>query len=489
MFNDLKEKDIKTIIKKYDLTDTAKIIKFIEKEGDNFGTKNLYFIVEYANFKRLKKKPYFHNERFLKVLSKQLPDMWGTTLKIVDPMCGVGIFLPLIIEKYKDKTKLTIELYDSDEDTIQIARALSKRLSLKRSFGVRFINGNYLSKKTYEQVDLLISDIPNDRYSNAKLRANYPLFVGWNKQINSIPPLLLRKLEGLTKYAICVVPKSFLTSNEYEEARSIISKFRIERIIDLDTYTSIGVNNENIALFVNFRKENTPGNSVDIYSARTDKESKINQRFLTSKTYPNWIMFRNTFFNRIAREMKFDVFNTMKISLPKTHNTLDRNGSVWVVKPENLNSENEFHKLYDGNDLFINEEDIKPNTNLAKTIDRDDLYAAYISNSKITVAKKPVGATVSNSFVLLEIKDEYKHLLTDEHIEFYNSEEFKKFYKIATNFSSQSLTVNNSTVFYFGLNNFNDGEEKEQTETSFVDFDEPESNPNESTEEEFPDFN
>ncbi|UUD35298.1 hypothetical protein NPA07_00235 [Mycoplasmopsis caviae] len=170
MFGSLTEKNIKDIIKKEQLTEIKNLIKYIEKNPKFMDVKSMYQLAQYANFLRLGQKPFYADDSLLNSIFKRLPNIRSKELTIVDPLCGVGIFLPLIIEKYGDKDKLSITFYDTDEDTIAIARALSKMIKLKITFGVSFQKADFLAKRTNEPIDLLISDLPNTRMSHPVLQ-------------------------------------------------------------------------------------------------------------------------------------------------------------------------------------------------------------------------------------------------------------------------------------------------------------------------------
>lgn len=465
MFGSLTERNIKDIIKKEKLTDVKYLIKYIEKNPKLMDVRSMYQVAQYANCLRLGQKPFYTDESLLNSIYKRLPNIRGKELTIVDPLCGVGIFLPLIIEKYGDKNKLSITFYDVDNETINIARALSKMIKLKVTFGVSFQNADFLMKRTNEPINLLIGDFPNIRMSHPTLRKKYPSLTKENKLLQSFAPLYLMQSKKWAKYIVTVLTKNFLSTNEYEELRNDISKFTIDHIVDLDTLGYNGISNENIIIFANLAKKVSMSNTTVVYSAKFEKLHEINQRFLTSKTYPNWILYRNTFFNSIARRMNFNSLNIMKNSIPQT--TYNESNSVWLIQPLNLNNKNKYVKNNNGTDLFVSLNLIKPNTNLAKTLERKDLYILYMNTNQISVVPKPANVAVSDKLYMLEPLAQ----ITEKDLEFFNSKDFRHFYQIATNFSSRSSSVDTSSVFYFGLLQEDDVEtNKKQSETQEYDF-------------------
>ena len=61
----------------------------------------------------------------------------------------------------------------------------------------------------------------------------------------------------------------------------------------------------------------------------------------------------------------------------------------------------------------------------------------------------PKNCIADGSVALLKAKEDIK--ITQKHLEYYSSEEFTEYYKIARNRGTRSLNIDNNSVKFFGL--------------------------------------
>jgi DNA (cytosine-5)-methyltransferase 1 len=61
------------------------------------------------------------------------------------------------------------------------------------------------------------------------------------------------------------------------------------------------------------------------------------------------------------------------------------------------------------------------------------------------------GNTIADGSVALLTLKNGSRLPTEKDIEFYGSKEFEKFYRVARNYGTRSLNIDNNSVFFFGL--------------------------------------
>lgn len=449
MFADLTEKKVIEIIEEFKLQDTKKLIKYIEKNPLNLEKIEMYQLASYANNIRKGEKPSYIETNLLNSIKKNLPSINKRTIEITDPYCGVGIFLPILLEKYElSKAKINFTFMDNDKDTIDVARALCKMLYLKKGRNVSFKVSEFLRKRTLK-ADLLISNFPYYRSSYNTLRKQFPGLVKGLPGVQSIASLYLKKALVFAKYLVVILPKNFLFANEFHKHRAHLSRRNIDAIIDLDTKGFVNQQFESILLFAQTDKKLDLSNNTEIYNVKQERSHLINQRFMTSATYPNWVLYRNTFFNSVAKSMYFNAFKPSRQVIDKLEKN-QSDDSIWVIQPFNITENNKL--IHTENDTYVQSKNIKPNTNVAKNLNKKT-YILNINNQKIQVLEKPVGTAISDKLFLLEF-DETKFSevkFDNKYIKYFNSSEFFDFYQLATNYSSKSLTIDTNTIFYFGL--------------------------------------
>ena len=63
---------------------------------------------------------------------------------------------------------------------------------------------------------------------------------------------------------------------------------------------------------------------------------------------------------------------------------------------------------------------------------------------------KSENTITDGSVALLTLKNGSR-LPTEKDLEYYSSKEFEKFYRVARNYGTRSLNIDNNSVFFFGL--------------------------------------
>ncbi|QSF13571.1 DNA methyltransferase [Mycoplasma sp. Mirounga ES2805-ORL] len=466
MANKLTEKTLSRLSKKYKLSKSTNLISFINENPENFENIELYQIAQYFDSKRRGEKPYYIELETLELIKNRLPEIKKKDIYIVDPICSVGIFLPMLIEKYGNKDKISFEFFDKDPETIEVARALWKLESHKRNISMSFQKKEFLNKRVNKNIDLMIGNFPNARTAHRVIRKEHPGLVKGHKQIQSYSTIYVKKAFVWSEYIVSIVPKNFLFTDEYKPVRDVMSKTNIHNIIDMDTKGFFNLKNENIILFNDFKTKLDYSNRVSVYSMKFKRDHHVNQKLLTSKTYPNWIIYRNGFFSRIARSLKLNTFNISRNVIPNI--TDDPYNAYWVIRGDNFDENSKIVKIPE-TDIYVHDDEIVSNTNLSKTLHRPDLYVLKSTLEKMQVDQKPRDTAASEKLIILELKENEREL-TEEDIKMLNSSDFKNYFNIATNFSSRSKTVDSITSFYLGK--LDDQEEKDLSETTSISLDE-----------------
>ena len=82
-------------------------------------------------------------------------------------------------------------------------------------------------------------------------------------------------------------------------------------------------------------------------------------------------------------------------------------------------------------------------------MNRDDVYLTPNMTYYPRVIRKPKNCVTNGSVAILENKSAFS--IKQKHIDFWNSELFTEYYKIARNYSTRSLNIDKNSVYYFGL--------------------------------------
>lgn len=84
-----------------------------------------------------------------------------------------------------------------------------------------------------------------------------------------------------------------------------------------------------------------------------------------------------------------------------------------------------------------------------KYLHRDDVYMTPNMTYNPRLMKKQKGYVVNGSVALLIPKYDFE--LSNEQMLYIASDEFRQFYKIARNYQTRSLNIDNSSVYWFGI--------------------------------------
>ena len=100
-----------------------------------------------------------------------------------------------------------------------------------------------------------------------------------------------------------------------------------------------------------------------------------------------------------------------------------------------------------GYDSYIN---FTPNIDVLKYINNTETVLIPNLTYYPRACFMPINSITDGSVAILTLKNGSRKI-NQKDLEYYNSEEFTKFYKIARNHGTRSLNIDNNSVFFFGI--------------------------------------
>lgn len=436
----ISEQEVENIIKKYDLTSEDNLLAYLNKNLDKpFAT--LSKIAELSNALRSDNAAYYTRQDLCFAIIKNLPDAKGYgTLRILEPSIGVGNFLPMLIAKYSDVPKVTIDVVDIDPRSIETLKILIKAIEIPDNFKINFLPGDFLLLDFAEKYDIVIGNPPYMKISkDKKLLAVYKRNVH-NTATNNIFSFFIEKALSLGDTVSLIVPKSLINSPEFNRTRELLNKYAISCLIDFGEKGFKGVKIETISFIVNTKKK--PGN-IRIESYITNDISIMPQSYITDSSFPYWLIYRNADFDAIAKEMQFGIFNAYRdraITQLKT----SKQGKVRVLKSRNIAD----NKIIDipGYDTYIDNTD---EFDVCKYMNLPNCVLVPNLTYKPRACFLPENCIVDGSVAILTLKDPSTSI-SSEDLSFFATPKFVHFYAIARNRGTRSLNIDNNSVFFFG---------------------------------------
>ena len=429
---------INKIIKLHNLTNFKNKKAFINKFYNKLDLDFIIKILEFSNPDKEKNSSYFTDSSLSIDILNNIPILKGN-IRILEPSVGSGSFLLQLIKKFSHLPSVQIDVFDIDTEILSLLKLLLKKVKLPKNTNINFFNKDFLSYTFKNSYDLVVGNPPFGKIKDKKVLNEYKKH-GINIH-NNLFTLFLNKSLNLSKNVALVLPKSLISSPEHDQIRSKIEKKNIFSILDFGEHGFKGVKIETIGLILNGKKIND--NKVKFYSYANKKYLLQNQDYIIDSKFPYWLLYRNKFFDQVCKKMEFGVFNFFRDRQITKKHTLNK-GKIRVLKSRNI-SNNNIVSL-DGYDTYLNQID---SFAVSKYLNKKNVYLVPNLTYYPRACRLPENSIVDGSAALIFPKN--NQIIKNEQIEFFASDEFTNFYRIARNFGTRSLNIDRNSIFFWGL--------------------------------------
>lgn len=438
----LKISNIHELINKFNLSDVEKLRRFIIKNKNNYSLINLFKIAELANAQRLKNSAFYTRQDICFSLIKELPEPEKfQELNIMEPSVGIGNFLPLLFKKYESVKKVNIDVVDIDKNTTIILKEIIRIIKKPKNIKIKFINQDFLLNNFQKKYDIVVGNPPFGKIkNNPSILVDYR--VGkYNKKTNNIFAYFIEESMRIGNTVALIAPKSLLSAPEFDYTRELLSKFNFKCLIDYGERGFSDVKIETIGFVLNniLRKKKS---ALKIESNINKSVRFIDQDYIFSKKFPVWLIYRNNFFDKIFKRLELGIFSVFRDRTITKKDTSEK-GKIRVLKSRNI-----------GNNKIINIpkydsyiDDIS-NLGVGKFINQDKCVLVPNLTYNPRACFLPKNSIADGSVAILQASKD----ISRDDLNYYNSEEFKKFYMISRNFGTRSLNIDRNSVYFFGIN-------------------------------------
>lgn len=440
----LSASELNALIKNEKLHITENLISLIQSDFKKFGLENIYQIAEYANSSRQENSAFFTRKDIAFTVVKDLPDFKGKKkIRILEPSVGIGNFIPLLVEKYEDKEEVIFDLVDIDGNSFVVLQEILSHLKLPKKFKFNCINADFLTHQFDAKYDLVVGNPPYKKFTNnQELLAAYK-GQAQNKETNNLFSFFIEKAIAIGKYVSLIVPKSLINAPEFNNTREILKEQNLLKICDYGEKGFKGVKIETISfLLETSAKKVSDTILIESYITETIKESK--KDYLFSPQFPYWLLYRNEEFDQTFDKMKFDIFQSFRDRQITKLLTKD-SGKYRVLKSRNVGT-NQIIEI-DNYDSYIDETE---KLAVSKYLNREGVVMVPNLTYYPRASFLPKNTIADGSVALLTLKNGSR-MPTETDLEYYGSKEFEKFYRVARNYGTRSLNIDNNSVFFFGL--------------------------------------
>ena len=442
------ERDVETIIRDNGLQDVKKLKSFLKRNLDKLEYPELAKIVELANAERLKNAAYYTRQDICFTVVKDLPDASKfEKIKILEPSVGAGNFLPLLIQKYKTIREVQIDVLDIDSKIIEVLQILLKKLEIPDNVSVNLIQFDFLLygddelDKVRKHYDIVVGNPPFGNITENKALLTKYKENKYNTATNNISSFFLEKAISLGDVVALIIPKSFLSAPEFNKTRELVSKFSLNKITDYGEKAFKGVKIETISLIVDSSRS---GKRTLVESYIQNKIEIKEQSYICSKSFPYWLVYRNDFFDRIAKKLKFNIFTAFR-DRQITKKITRSYGKLRILKSRNIGT----NRIIDipNYDSYVDEHKTLA---VSKFLNIENGVLVPNLTYYPRACFLPENTLVDGSVAILMSKDD-SIKVTSKDLEYYGTEEFTEFYKVARNYGTRSLNIDSNSVFFFGV--------------------------------------
>ncbi|MCQ2286699.1 MAG: DNA cytosine methyltransferase [Bacteroidales bacterium] len=439
--------EVNRIIGSYHLDCINNLKTFLQGNPEQLDLPTLMRITELCNARRDENAAFYTNKFLVNEIIDKLPSFNKEVIHILEPSVGAGGFLPFLFIKYVDIPHVVIDAVDIDENSIENLKLLMQNVVIPPNFEINYICSDFILYDAPYTYDLAIGNPP---YANLKKRTptiNLKLWDYVNQTTNDLAGIFLEKCIRISDCVALVLNKSILSGEEYQETYNLLRRIKIDTIIDFGRYGFTGLSIETIAIIL---KPKEKPSSTMVYSLKFNKSYKQNQSYITDKKYPFILIYRDEEFDRVAEKLNFGIFNVIRDrQITKSVTTSEKNsGSIWVLKARNVNDDGSGVTHIDGYDVYVDNE-IAKKLAVYPYFNNPNIYLTPNMTYNTRVIRNIKGIVPDGSVAVLIPKRGIQ--LTENQLKYFSSAEYRRFYLVARNLSTQSINVDKTSVYFFGI--------------------------------------
>lgn len=437
---------LNSIIVEHGLDNSDSLKQFVEKNACGLSVAALMRVAELCNAKREENEAFYTNKFIVGDIMGYLPDFGKDSIRILEPSVGVGNFLPFIFKRYEAVKHVHLDVVDIDPDSIEMVSCLLKKIGVPKNFSITVINDDFLTHHFDSKYDLVIGNPPFSKLKGNLDRYAEVLNRNINQDTKDLAELFLEKSMGLGAFVALVLNKTLLATDEYAATREFLRRNRIVTILDFGRYGFSGVSIETMCLMIEPKK--SPKTTL-VYNMKMNTIVEQDQHYITDRAFPYFIIYRNKEFDSAASKMTFGVFDVVRDRQITKKNTSKENGrgKIRVIKARNITDDGSLISI-DDYDTWIAEKTVR-GLAIAKYIGDETVYLSPNMTYNPRVIRNSGDFVPDGSVAVLIPKQ--KMNLTAEQMAWFSSDEYRRFYAIARNFSTQSINIDKTSVFFFGV--------------------------------------
>lgn len=439
--------EINRIIADYHLDERENLCSFLRDNPLALDVASLMRITELCNARREKNAAFYTNKFIVNEIMGSLPAFSKDEIRILEPSVGAGSFIPFLFKRYEDVPHVILDVVDIDPDSIETLDIILGKLDIPQNFTINRVCHDFLTYRETARYDLAVGNPPFSKLKERTPEIDFALAENANKITNNLSEMFLEKCIRCSDCVALVLNKTLLSTDEFEDTRNLLRQMRIETIIDFGRYGFTGVSIETMCLIVYPKMK---PKDTTVYSMKFNRKSVREQSYLTDEKFPYFIIYRDEEFDVVADKLLFDVFSVFRDrQITKSITSQEqKTPSLWVIKARNIDDDGQGVTHISDYDVYLPEEKAV-GLSAYRYVNDDSVYLTPNMTYNPRVIENLPGTIPDGSVAVLIPKKPLR--LTRRQRAYFSTEEYRRFYGIARNLSTQSINVDKTSVYFYGV--------------------------------------
>ena len=436
---------INKIIEEYHLDNETELCSFVEHNPRGLPLSALMRIAELCNSRREENEAFYTNEFIVNNIMDALPDFGKPSVRILEPSVGVGNFLPFLFKRYAGVPHVELDVMDIDETSLKLLRLFLEQMEVPQSFRINIVHDDYLIHTFDLKYDLVVGNPPFSKLKGDLEKYSVVLTRNINRETKDCSELFLEKSMDIGGFVALVLNKTLLATEEFAETRDLLRRSRIHSILDFGRYGFTGVSIETMCLMVEPKK--TPSKTY-VYNMKHNISRETDQYYITDRRFPCFLIYRDSAFDAVADRLDLGVFDVVRDRQITKRDLSSKNGprTIRVIKARNITDDGTIVDV-PNYDSYIEKEKAEK-MSIYKFVGDRSVYLSPNMTYNPRVIRN-TGDWIPDGSVAVLVPHEGV-CLSDEQLAFFSSREYRAFYVVARNLSTQSINIDKTSVFFFG---------------------------------------
>lgn len=439
--------EINCIIADNKLEKRNNLVVFLRDNPLNLDMASLIRITELCNAHREKNAAFYTNKFIVNEIMGRLPAFNKEEIRILEPSVGAGSFIPFLFKQYENVPHVILDVVDIDSASLEAFSLLLNRIGVPSNFTINQICHDFVTWQPEHRYDLAVGNPPFSKLKKKTPAIVEALKANANQKTNNLAAIFLEKCIRYSDCVSLVLNKNILASEEYSQTRAYLRTVKIDSIIDFGRYGFTGVSIETMCMIIYPRQK---PKDMTVYSLKYNMQHTRSQEYLTDPAYPSFVIYRDEQFDEVAKKLRFDVFTVFRDrQITKANTVAKSNGNcLWVIKARNIDDDGLGITHIPDYDVYLPMQ-IAEAVSASQFVNNERVYLTPNMTYNPRVIDNLPNTIPDGSVAVLIPKEDLR--LTAKQKAFFSSEEYRRFYGIARNLSTQSINVDNNSVYYYGV--------------------------------------